>query len=89
MRVRGQLTVACRNVDLARRLEEVLAPDNVSVPQGQRLAMSRAGGTLIFLVDSDTLPPFVSTVLSILTDASLFQEVWLLSRPTGGQDRKS
>jgi hypothetical protein len=79
LRARGRLTIKCRDADTANRLEDVLAPDNIGVPRGQRFAMARSGDSLVFLVDSKSLPSLVSTVLSALVDASLFQKVWLLS----------
>jgi len=65
---------------VARQLEDVLAPDNTGVPKDQRFTMRRTGDSLVFLMETGTLPPLVATALSILSDASLFQEVWLLSR---------
>jgi hypothetical protein len=79
LKSRGRLTVKCESAAVARRLEDVLAPDNTGVPRNQRFAMRRTGESLVFLIESETLPPLVSTVLSILSDATLFQEVWLLS----------
>jgi hypothetical protein len=76
----GRLTVRCEGAAVARQLEDVLAPDNTGVPRDQRFTMRRAGDSLVFLMESEALPPLVSTALSILSDASLFQEVWLLSR---------
>lgn len=80
MKASGRLTVRCADSGVARRLEEVLTPDNVGVPKDQRFSMSRRGESLIFGMESETLLPLLSTVSSILEDASLFQEVWLLSR---------
>lgn len=88
MRAKGRLTVKCEDAAVARRLEEVLAPDNTGVPRDQRFTMRRTGDSLVFLMESEDLPQLASTVLSILSDASLFQEVWLLSRLAEGQDRK-
>ncbi|HME19253.1 MAG TPA: hypothetical protein VKF15_05945 [Nitrososphaerales archaeon] len=80
MKTRGRLTVKCRDAAVARQLEDVLAPDNTGVPKDQRFTMRRTGDSLVFLMETGTLPPLVATALSILSDASLFQEVWLLSR---------
>ena len=83
MKSLGRLTVRCRDATLARSLGEVLAPDNTGVPKDQRFSMSRRHGSLVFTIESPGPSALLSTALSILTDATLFQEVWLLSR---GQD---
>jgi hypothetical protein len=66
-------------------MAEVLAPDNTGFPHGQLFSTTRAGHTLSFSVKGDTLPSVCATVLSVLRDASLFQEIWLLSRGTDAE----
>ena len=80
MKTKARLTLRCSDADNARSLGEVLAPDNVRVPRGQRLSMHRSSASLEFEADSDQAKSLASTLLSVLSDASLFQEVWLLSR---------
>jgi len=79
LRARGRLTVKCRDANTAHRLEDVLTPDNTGLPREQRFTMTRDGDSLVFLVDSESLPSLASTLLSILVDTSLFLKVWLLS----------
>jgi hypothetical protein len=76
----AQLTLRCRDAKVAKGLEQVLSPDNAGFPRGQRFAMTRKGRTLLFIVDGEATSSFFSTVYSVLRDASLFQEIWLLSR---------
>jgi len=83
LKARGRLTIRCKDTETARRLEDVLTPDNVGIPKDQQFAMTRDDGSLVFLVDSMALASLGSTLRSILADASLFQKVSLLS---SGQD---
>jgi len=73
-------------------LASVLAPDNEGLPKGLRLAMEGEGSAMTFSVQAESASTALSTVLAILRDVSLFQEVWLLShekdaRPTRTKDR--
>jgi hypothetical protein len=45
-----------------------------------KLSTRAAGNILEFKIGADSLQTAVSTALSILRDASLFEEVWLLSQ---------
>jgi len=72
----------------ASSLTKVLSPDNRSVPSDQVLKMTLSGGQVTFSIESDRLPSAFTSLDSVLSDASLFQEVWLLSRPAGGREGK-
>jgi hypothetical protein len=61
-------------------LAEVLAPDNEGLPKGLRLTMKGEESAITFRVKAESASTALSTVLAILRDVSLFQEVWLLSR---------
>jgi hypothetical protein len=65
---------------MADRLAAVLTPDNAGVPKDQSFSMSRVHGKLVFRAKSEVPSSLLTTAISVLTDASLFQEVWLLSR---------
>ena len=57
----------------------VLAPDNVGLPRGLKLSSHVSATRLEYRVDAETPSAAVSTVLALLRDIELFQEVWLLS----------
>ncbi len=61
-------------------LVSVLAPDNQELPKGLDLSVRWVGREAEFVVESDSTSTSVSTVLALLRDIELFQEVWLLSR---------
>jgi hypothetical protein len=61
-------------------LASVLAPDNVDLPRGLALATSAEGNTLEYTIESESVSTCLSTVLGLLGDITLFQEVWLLSQ---------
>lgn len=79
MKLEGRLEIACRDTAVASHLEEVLTPDNVGVPRNQRFSMARVRDSLVFGVESETPASLFSTLISVLRDVALFQEVWLLS----------
>jgi hypothetical protein len=74
----------CNDTETARRLVEVLRPDNRHVPPDQTFVMSRMGEKVLFTVGSEKQTAAFATVESVLNDAALFQGVWLLSRARGG-----
>ncbi len=80
MKTEARLSLRCKNSEVAMKLEQVLAPDNVGIPSDQRFAMTRDGRSLVFVLNSESPASALSTLSSILRDASLFQEIWLLSR---------
>lgn len=83
MRARERLTIRCSDSSMADHLAEVLAPDNVGVPKDQSFSVSRVHGKLVFRVKSEVPSSLFATAMSVLNDASLFQEIWLLSREMG------
>jgi hypothetical protein len=50
--------------------------------------MTDKGTEIEFLVSSDSATAVLSTVLALLRDVTLFQEVWLLSRGEGGRAQR-
>jgi hypothetical protein len=75
--------------DLTRRsLVSVLAPDNRELPRGLELSVQAAGSEVLFDIVSPSSSTSLSTVLALLRDAALFQEVWLLSRRKDARGRR-
>lgn len=79
MILRFEMKVRCIKTGAAAKLEEVLRPDNTSIPADQRFSMSRLGKTLVFEIESRRAPSALASVTSLLNDIHLFNEVWLLS----------
>jgi hypothetical protein len=71
-----------------KSLMQVLAPDNRDLPMGLGLAVHGAGKTAEFEISSPSPSTSLSTVLALLRDAALFQEVWLLSHNRGGRGHR-
>ena len=84
MRTQAELRVRCRDGLTVKSLASVLAPDNDGAPRGMKLASAVEGDSLKFTVDSDSASSSLSTALAVLRDATLFEEVWLLSQPKQG-----
>ena len=84
MRSSFLIRVRCRNPAVARKLEAVLAPDNRVVPADQRLVMRVASNSVALRVDSERARSGFNTVRSLLRDAALFREIWLISREKSG-----
>ena len=80
MSVAGTLKLRLADAGVRRSLSEVLAPDNEGLPKGLTLSAEGSGDTLVIRVESESAAAVLSTVLSLLRDTVLFQEVWLLSR---------
>lgn len=85
MKAQAALTVLLAGAGEGRSLAAVLAPDNEGLPQGMLLSMQARGKAIEFQVTSSSLSASLSTVLAILRDITLFQEVWLLSSRRGGR----
>ena len=68
------------DADSVRRLSAVLAADIEGLPRGLKLTMAGAGRSFRCRIESDSPSAAVSTVLALMRDVVLFQEVWLLSR---------
>jgi transcription factor Pcc1 len=74
-----ELEFECRGEREAASLEAVLRPDNHPLPRGQRITTTRDGGSLRITVTSSRAANCVSSVLSLLSDARLFAQVWSLA----------
>ena len=79
MRAVFQLAIVCMDAKTAKKLLEVLEPDNRAFPKTQRFTSERKGRRLIFLVESNRTMSLLSTLESILADVGLFQDVWSLA----------
>ena len=84
MKASVTLTVRLSGAAEGKSLSAVLAPDNQGLPQGMLLSMATRGKVLELVVSAGSPSASLSTVLAILRDVTLFQEVWLLSRQKGG-----
>ncbi len=82
------LTVTLIDPGVRAKLSSVLAPDNEGLPHGLRLSMTARGPEITCVVESASPSTAVSTVLALLRDVSLFQEVWLLSHGKHGAVRR-
>jgi hypothetical protein len=80
LNVTADLKLDMDDVDTLRRLSAVLAPDNEGLPRGLKLSMKGEGRSLRCQVESDSSSTAISTILALMRDMILFQEVWLLSR---------
>jgi hypothetical protein len=89
LKARATLTVRLSDAAEAKSLSAVLAPDNVGLPHGMLLSMATGGKVLELEVSAGSLSASLSTVLALLRDITLFQEVWLLSRQKGGRVQRT
>jgi hypothetical protein len=85
LKAQAALTVLLSGAHEGKSLAGVLAPDNEGLPRGMLLNVSARGRALEFEVSSGSPSALLSTVLAILRDIILFQEVWLLSSQRGGR----
>ena len=84
MRASAILTVRLSGATEGKGLSAVLAPDNEGLPEGMLLSMTTRGKVLELVISAGSPSASLSTVLALLRDVTLFQEVWLLSRQKGG-----
>lgn len=82
--MRVKLELQCDASATAEDLISLLAPDNKGLPRGQTLTVNRRASSLVLDCASDDQLSALSTMVSILEDLALFQEVWLLSPHHGG-----
>ena len=85
MRAKAVLTVRLSHPEAAKSLSAVLAPDNEGLPQGMLLSMATRGREMGLEVSSGSPASSLSTILALLRDMTLFQEVWLLSHGRGAR----
>ena len=79
MNAAAELELVMDGAESVRRLSAVLAPDNEGLPRGLRLTMAGAGRSFRCRIESDSPSAAVSTVLALMRDVVLFQEVSFLS----------
>jgi tRNA threonylcarbamoyladenosine modification (KEOPS) complex Pcc1 subunit len=79
MKLKLELSLVCTSPETARGLQQVLEPDNVGVPEGQRFSMRRKGSLLLFVVESKDLMSALSSMEGLLSDISLFRDVSMLA----------
>ena len=89
MRASATLTVRLSGAVQGKSLSAVLAPDNQGLPQGMLLSMATRGRVLELVVSAGSPSDSLSTILALLRDITLFQEVWLLSRQSGGRVQRT
>ncbi len=87
MRTLATLKLNLADVPTRSSLISVLSPDNKELPKGLGLSVRTAGEAAEFTIESSSPSTTLSTVLALLRDAGLFQEVWLLSQRNNGGDR--
>ena len=85
MRARAALTVRLSGAEEGKGLAAVLAPDNEGLPRGMLLSMIATERALKIEISSGSPSASLSTVLALLRDITLFQEIWLLSSQRGGR----
>jgi hypothetical protein len=69
----------CAGEREASALRATLSPDNKTLPKGQELAVEQSGRTLRFVIESQRPAAGLSSALSLLSDAKLFQEIWTIA----------
>ena len=83
MKTKVELSIDCSGTRAGKALARVLVPDNAAVPRGLNIVMGAKQGTVHFDITSSSASSALSTVMAILRDVSLFEQVWLLSRASG------
>jgi len=89
LRASATLTVRLSGAVQGKSLSAVLAPDNQGLPQGMLLSMATRGRVLELVVSAGSPSDSLSTILALLRDITLFQEVWLLSRQSEGRVQRT
>jgi len=84
LKASATLTVRLSGIAERKSLSDVLTPDNEGLPQGMLLSMSTRGKELELVISAGSPTATLSTILALLRDITLFQEVWLLSREKAG-----
>jgi hypothetical protein len=89
LKASATLTVRLSGAAEGKSLSAVLGPDNEGLPHGMFLSMATRGKILELEVSAGSPSASLSTVLALLRDITLFQEVWLLSRQKGGRVQRT
>ena len=89
MKARVELSIGCSDARACGELARVLTPDNTGVPSGLKIVMNAKQETVRFDISSESPSSALSTAMAVLRDASLFEQVWLLSRANGSMARVS
>jgi len=71
-----EIAIECLGEREAASLEAALTPDNHPLPKRQRFSSTRIDSVLSFRITSDRQSSCISSAISLLTDARLFDEVW-------------
>jgi len=83
------ILINCSGSDTANALRTVLAPDNEDFPSGMKFEAESWSRYLAFTIESEKAGSVLTTTESVLRDADLFQEVWLLSSRAKGIARRA
>lgn len=86
MKSGASLEISCSDPRTMEKLASVLAPDNEGSPRDLKLVMRGEGRELKLTMEADAPSALISTVLALIRDVELFQEVWLLSQ---GQEART
>jgi hypothetical protein len=81
----ARLTLTCSRAEEVRALQKVLAPDNEGGPRELEIGVRISGKALNFQIRSKAPSSAITTVLGILRDVSLFEQIWLLSEGADAQ----
>ena len=79
MKLTVELVFVCAGEREARSLRTTLSPDNKSAPKDQKLSVEVSGRTLRINIESARPAAGLTSALSVLSDAGLFQDVWTLA----------
>lgn len=87
MKAKAVLDISLSGPGPRKALSDVLAPDNEGLPPGLSLSVAGRDNRIVFTVESRSPAPALSTIMALLRDVVLFQEVWLLSRGKNARGR--
>ncbi len=77
------LSIECRDEEVAMALDAALMPDNRYFPKDQSFTSRREGRMLAFRIASPRVRPALTTTSSLIFDARLFSEVWVMAKSEG------
>lgn len=79
MTLRVEIVFECVGEREASSLLATLSPDNKSIPKDQVLRVTKSGRQLRFVIDAERPIAGLTSALSLLSDAKLFDDVWTLA----------